>query len=78
MTSSALVSFTYDEHDYTIPSADEWSVDVIEAFEDGKTATLLRALLGASQWSAFKSKPRTMTDLNGIFEAANKALDSGN
>lgn len=74
----APVVFTYDEETYTIPSADEWSVEALEAFEDGKIATLLREVLGPEQWSTFKSKRRTMSDLNDLFEAANKRLDSGN
>lgn len=74
----ALTSFTFDEVDYSVPPADEWSVDAIEAFEDGKIATLIREILGAEQWATFKEKPRTIKDLNALFTAADKAMKPGN
>jgi len=77
MTSPAA-TFVFDEQTYTIPTADEWSIEALEAFEDGKIATLMREVLGSEQWATFKAKRRTMSDLNDLFGAANKALDSGN
>jgi len=73
-----LVTFDFDGVTYTIPTADEWSLDAIEAFEDGKNASLMRAILGPVQWAKFKSVPRKGADLGNLFEAAEKAVDAGN
>lgn len=73
-----LVTFEHDGETYTIPTADEWSLDAIEAFEDGKNASLIRAILGPVQWAMFKRKPRKGSDLGDLFVAAEKAIDSGN
>lgn len=71
-------TFDYDGVTYTVPDADEWSLDALEAYEDGKVATLIREILGSAQWATFKSKPRKIADLNGLFEAAQEALGAGN
>lgn len=49
-------------------------VAIMEAFEDGKTVTALRALLGAQQWSAFMAYEPDMTDLETLFDAMAKEL----
>lgn len=67
------ISFTFDGDKYAIAPTQEWSVDVLEAVEDGKTVSVLRALLGDKQWEQFKLKPRKVSDLNALFEAISKA-----
>lgn len=71
-------TFTYDEVDYTVPAADEWSLEALEAYEDGKVVTLIREILGEAQWATFKAKPRKVRDLNALFAAAQEALGAGN
>lgn len=76
----ADVPFTFDgETYYTTPPA-KWSLDAIEAFEADKVATCVRLLLGDDQWKRFKSKPRTIGDLNDMFQALQSAAvgSSGN
>ena len=73
-----FATFTFEGAKYTIPEADEWSLDALEAYEDGKVATLIREILGAAQWATFKSKPRTVADLTALFEAAQVAMSAGN
>lgn len=75
---STTKTVTYDDIDFTIPAAEDWSLDAIEAYEDGKIATLIREILGAEQWARFKEKPRTVSDLQGFMQAFEKATDSGN
>jgi len=54
------------EHDgekYTVSVSPLDDVEVLEAYEDGKYASLARAILGSSQWSTYKSKKRTTVEL---------------
>lgn len=67
------VSFTYEGDKYTIPTTKEWDLEVIEAVEDEKIVAVVRGILGAEQWAAFKSKSRTVDDLNSLFTAISKA-----
>ncbi|GAA4981223.1 hypothetical protein [Actinopolymorpha pittospori] len=68
------VAFEYDGDSYVVPPPMEWDVDVLEAYEDGKVATTVRALLGASQWAKFRSKPRTVQSLNDLFVSLQTAM----
>lgn len=73
------VTFEHEGTSYTIPAPAEWSLDAIEAFEDEKIVTLVREVLGAAQWKAYKAeKRRTASDLESLFGSIEKALDSGN
>lgn len=74
------VSFEFDGDTYWVPVVDEWSLDVYEAQEDGKTIGMVRALLGTAQYAQFKSesdgdggrkpKARTLKDLIAILNAS--------
>lgn len=75
---ASSVTVHYDGTDYTIPAATEWDLDVLEAFEDGKILTCVRALFGADQWAAFRSSHSTVADLSDLMEAVQEALGSGN
>jgi len=77
MSTPATITFTHEDITYTIPPAEDWSVDALEAYEDGKLATLLREILGDS-WVAFKATKPKVSDLAALFESAEKALNSGN
>lgn len=67
-----LVTFTYDEETYTVPKMEEWDLDVFEQMETNPLSSA-KTLLGDDQWKAFKSKKRTMKDLNSLFEALGEA-----
>lgn len=67
------ITFTFDGEKYTIAPTAEWDITVLEAVEDGKTVSLVRAILGDKQWEQFKAKPRKVEDLNKLFEAISKA-----
>lgn len=73
------VSFAYDGETYAIPPTSEWDLDVLVSYENGKIAATVEGLLGADQWKTFRSKKRTVGDLNGLFEELQKAVGvSGN
>lgn len=76
---SETVSFEYDGETFTVGNdAQDWDLEVLEAFEDGKIVAAVRGLLGPDGWAQFKSKPRTVRDLNAFFETAAEALGLGN
>lgn len=52
---------------YTLPPAEEWPVEVLEAMEDGKAVTFVRSVLGAGQWVKAKQS-MTVTDLSDLAE----------
>lgn len=64
----------FDGETYMIPPSSQWSISAIEAYEDGKVVTMVRAILGTEQWERFKRKPRTAADLGSLFEAMQEAL----
>lgn len=67
------IPFSYDGEEYVIPPSSEWSLDIIEAYEDGKVVKTVKTLLGDEQWAKFKSTPRTVADLGALFEAIQEA-----
>lgn len=67
---STMVTFEYDGEEYTYDSEDLDDVDILEAWEQGKTITLLRLALGEAQWMKFKRKRRRATDIEGLSIAA--------
>ena len=70
---SEAIEFDYKGVTYSIRPASEWPFEVLEAFEDGKVAALLRALLGADQYAAFKATKPTMADAGELVEALQRA-----
>jgi hypothetical protein len=66
-------TFVHDGENYSIATTKEWGIDVIEAIEDEKIVSAIRAILGDKQWATFKNKPRTVDDLNSLFESISKA-----
>lgn len=75
---STAIDVEFEGETYSIPPAEEWSLDVLEAFEDGKVATMVRSLVGPAQYATFRSVPRTTKDLGRFVEAIQGALGLGN
>jgi hypothetical protein len=67
------VTFDFDGETYSVPTAAEWDVETLEAFEDGRIIATVRTLLGAEQWAKYKAKGRRVTDLTALFEAIQSA-----
>ena len=73
------VTFDFDGRAYTIAPSSEWSLDALEAFEDEKVISFVRAILVPVQWTEFKSKHRKPADLSDLMEALGEASGiSGN
>ena len=68
------VPMTYNGVDYLVPPASEWDYEALEAFEEGRIAGFLKAVLGEEQHAAFKATRPKVSDVNGLVEAIQKAL----
>lgn len=69
------VTFTHEGKSYTIDVAENWSLDALEAFENGKAVTATHEVLGERQWNIYKAqRPRTGKQLGELVEAIAKAV----
>ncbi|WP_435112020.1 hypothetical protein [Nocardiopsis synnemataformans] len=61
---------TWRGQTYSVPpSAEEWSIEVAEAFEDGRVIQAVRGILGPDQWASMKAKLKPkVKDLNELAE----------
>ncbi len=55
-------------------SADDWPVHATLAFEQGKAATGVQAILGDEQWAALMDTKPTNRDLTDLFDAIAQRL----
>lgn len=63
------------EFRFVIPSSlDDSPVEVMEAFELGRAAQGLAAILGAKQWGQFKKERPTVGQLNELTNVVAKAM----
>lgn len=56
---------------------DDWSVDLLESIEEGKSVGIVRGALGPSQWQVVKSMNLKVRDLNELAAAISSALGFG-
>jgi hypothetical protein len=68
------VVVNFDGEAFTIPKPEDWDIEIWEAQEEDRIVTVLKLLLGDSQWNLFKSKKRKLTDLTGLFLEVQKVL----
>lgn len=54
-------TFEWRDVEFSVPRFNRWSVDVLEALEDGRIYATLRAVLGPEQWAGFKALEPTPT-----------------
>lgn len=67
--------FIFEGEKYEVPPTSEWDLDVLEAVEEDKAVSIVKALLGAEQYAKFKNqKPRKVADLIKLFEALSRAV----
>ena len=68
-------------HKFTVSrDYDEWSVDLVESLEEGKTVGIVRGALGPEQWRTVKGmnlKVRDLTELMNKIVAAMGFGDAG-
>lgn len=66
------IQFDYDGHTFTLPaSTDDWPLDAVEALENGRAVTALKALIGQAQYAAWSRHVQRKTG------AAPKARHAG-
>lgn len=55
-TDADTAIFEWKGEQFHVPATtEEWDVDVLEAFEQGKSATAAQAILGRKQWRHYKT-----------------------
>lgn len=69
------LTFEYDGAEYTAPR--EPDLDILEALEDEKPVTAVRALLGRNQYAEFRKNHSSVEDLGKLFEAYGEAAGLG-
>ncbi|TDC33460.1 hypothetical protein [Micromonospora sp. KC213] len=68
-----VAQFVFDGETYTIAPSADWDLDVLDRFEDGRVLGAVTLVLGPEQMKRFRSKPRTIGDLNALFDEAQRA-----
>lgn len=56
---------------------DEWTVDLLESIEEGKSVGIVRGALGPKQWPAVKAMNLRVRDLNELADGIANALGFG-
>lgn len=73
------IEFEFRGAEFAVLPTTEWSLDALEAFEDGKLVTLLREVLTDGGYAAMKAVAPKVGDLNEFVAAMTEALGiSGN
>lgn len=66
---------TWRGHEFTVPrDYDDWSIELVEAFEDGRELSIIRGALGPAQWRIVKSEEPKVRDIKGLAEDIATAL----
>lgn len=68
----------YNGDTYLVPPTEEWDLDVLEAIDDNKLTTALRALLGVEQYATFRKTNTKVKALGEFMDVAGKAVGAGN
>jgi len=63
---------------YTLPTADDFPLDALEAEENGKTLTALRLILGDEQYATWRADARTAGDAEEFSTHIMRELGAGN
>lgn len=65
-------------HKFEIPrDYNEWSVDLVESLEEGKSVGIVRGALGPANWRMIQSKNLKMRDLGELADLIASALGFG-
>lgn len=68
------ITFKYDGEIYTVPAVQDWSLDVMEQFEESHGTLLLRELLGPEQWQKFRATHNAQADRDALYDQLNAAI----
>jgi hypothetical protein len=70
------LEFSFEDKTYSVPAPDDWDLDILEAYEEGRIVAVVKGLLGEAQYGAFKAmKRRTVGDLGRLFDALQEVMD---
>ncbi|AWY05701.1 tail assembly chaperone [Microbacterium phage Gretchen] len=69
----SLIEFDYDGESYAVIPTNDWTLDALEAFEDGKVLTLLRHVLAEGGYAKFRRTHNGVEDIQGFMAALQKA-----
>lgn len=72
------IDFTFGGAKYTVPPADDWDIDVLEAIDEQRLTAALKSLMGEAQYTKFRARHTKVRELGELFEAASKAVAGGN
>ena len=75
---STPTTVKFGNANYSIPPAEDWDIDVLEAIDDQRMTSALKALLGAEQYAEFRTRHTKVRELSEFFEAATSAVNAGN
>lgn len=65
-------------HKFTVArEMDDWSVDLLESIEEGKSVGIVRGALGPWQWDVVRSMHLKVRDLNELAQGITSALGFG-
>lgn len=73
------ITVTWKGKTYRIVPSAEWTIETLEAMEDGKMTQMLRGMLAGDGYARLRETRPLIADLNDLFEKIQKALGiSGN
>lgn len=70
---STDIVFSFEGREYTVPASSEWTIDALEAFENGRILAMLKELLTDEDYAAFRKRHNKVSELNAFMLALQKA-----
>ncbi|MFI9381236.1 hypothetical protein [Kutzneria sp. NPDC052558] len=77
-TKTAAVTVTWRDTTYTLPTADDFPFEAMEASEEGRTITALKLILGQAQYAEWRKHVKTAGDVEEFSETIMRELGPGN
>lgn len=68
-----MIVVPFEGYDYEVPPVNTWDISVIEAQEAGQITRALRAVLGDTQWAAFRERHTTVGPMKDFYNKINQA-----
>jgi hypothetical protein len=73
------ITVTWKGKTYRVVPSAEWTIETLEAMEDGKMTHMLRGMLAGDGYTRLRETKPLISDLQDLFEKIQKALGiSGN
>lgn len=73
------IAFEHEGQSLAVLAPSEWTVEALEAYEEGKVTTFLRAIMTPAAWAEFKTRAPKVSDLQGLVVSIQAAAGlSGN